>query len=191
MGYTFSKHALERYASRMQDYDSQIDVTVFIASRNEEIKERLTKLIEHSKLVYTGRSTTDYNKEIVDVYLNRDGWVIIIDHKKSNVITIFQITLGLDDDFDKEYLNRIFEKLDEITKSREDKLTSINVTENTYKDIVQDNEKQINEVRTQLKNLEKIKSSYEEVLSNLKIERDMADKELRSFIAKLLGKKVF
>lgn len=191
MTYTYSKHALQRFAERMKDYDSQIDVSVFIANHNEEIKERINKLIEYSDLIYTGRSTVDYNKEIVDVYLNKDGWVVIIDHKKNNVITIFNISLGLDEELDRIYLEKVDTNLKQLRVKREEKLETIDKSEKAYQEILDENKKLENELRTQLKNLEKQDEAYQEVIKSLQTDRDIADKELRSFIAKILGKKVF
>ena len=85
MGFTFSKHAIERYAERIQEC-SPTELAGFIALKSEEIKERITKMITYSELVYTGKSKNEYNKSIVDVYLHNDGWVVIVDHNTNNVL---------------------------------------------------------------------------------------------------------
>lgn len=188
---TFSKHALQRYCERCQDYDSMIDINVFLATRTEEVKERITKLIEYSELIYTGKSTTDWNNSVVDVYLNKSGWVVIVDHKKNNVITLYNITLGLDTELDRQYLDKISEKLIQLKDAEETALLGIAAQEQTYTDILNENRALENELRSQLKALEEQDAVYEDVIKSLHTSRTLAEKERRDFIAKILGKKVF
>lgn len=189
--YTFSKHCLQRYAERMQDYDSAIDINVFIASHGDDIKERIIKLIEYSEHIYCGKSTSEYNQAIVDVYLNKNGWAIIVDHKKNNVITMYRITLNLDDELDKEYLLKISNRLSLLKEKEETNLMGIAAQEETYTAILTDNMQLENELRSQLKALEEQDKAYKEVIESLHTSRVMAEKPRREFIARILGRKVF
>ena len=190
MGFTFSKHAIERYAERIQEC-SPAELAGFIALKSEEIKERITKMITYSELVYTGKSKNEYNKSIVDVYLHNDGWVVIVDHNTNNVITLYKICLGLDEEFDKMYVERILEKLGKIKEDRSIRLKEIEDSEEQYKSAIEENDRLIIELRTRLNQLEAVNEDLQKVIDDLTISRELADSDLKDMIAKLLGRKVF
>lgn len=185
-----SAHARERFAERIMDKDSKVDVTLFIQQHEQKIKEDIFKMIQYGKLLYSGKSTCEFNKQSVDVYLN-GTWVVIIDIAKSNVITIYSIDLGLGNDFNNEYIRQLSAKLDAVKENFETINIGIQTQKQTYSSIIKENNDQINEYKTFIKNLEKQNQGYQEVIDSLDADKIIAEKEIRDVIATFIGKKVF
>jgi hypothetical protein len=185
-----SAHAKERYSERIMDKDNKIDVTLFVQQHEQKIKEDIFKMIQYGKLLYSGKSTCEFNKQPVDVYLN-GTWVIIVDITKSNVITLYTIDLGLGNDFNNKYIEMLSAKLDAAKDSFETINIGIKTQKETYSSIIKENTEQINEYKTFIKNLEKQNQGYQDVIDSLDADRIIAEKEVRDIIATFIGKKVF
>lgn len=185
-----SNHAKERYAERIMDKDNKADVLVFIQKNEQKIKEDIFKMITYGELLYSGKPTVDYNKQPVDIFL-KDTWVIIVDIAKQNVVTLYSIDLGLGDEFNKEYINRLLEKLKQAKERHEEALIGINTQTETYNSIIKENIEQINNYRQIVKNLEKQNQGYMDVIESLRIENTAAERGVRDVIATMIGKKVF
>ena len=185
-----SNHVKERYAERIMDKDNKADVLVFIQKNEQKIKEDIFKMITYGELLYSGKPTVDYNKQPVDIFL-KDTWVIIVDIAKQNVVTLYSIDLGLGDEFNKEYINRLLEKLKQAKERHEEALIGINTQTETYNSIIKENIEQINNYRQIVKNLEKQNQGYMDVIESLRIENTAAERGVRDVIATMTGKKVF
>lgn len=185
-----SNHAKERYAERIMDKDNKTDINVFIQKNEQKIKEDIFKMITYGELLYSGRPTVDYNKQLVDIFL-KDTWVIIIDIAKQNVITLYSIDLGLGDDFNKEYINKLLEKLSSAKQRYEEAQIGINTQIETYNTIVKENIDMINDYRSKIKILEKQNQGYLDVIDTLRVENTAAEREVRDVVAVMIGKKVF
>ena len=185
-----SNHAKERYAERIMDKDNKADVLVFIQKNEQKIKEDIFKMITYGELLYSGKPTVDYNKQPVDIFL-KDTWVIIVDIAKQNVVTLYSIDLGLGDEFNKEYIDRLLEKLKQAKERHEEALIGINTQTETYNSIIKENIEQINNYRQIVKNLEKQNQGYMDVIESLRIENTAAERGVRDVIATMTGKKVF
>ena len=177
-----SNHAKERYAERIMDKDNKADINVFIQKNEQKIKEDIFKMITYGELLYSGRPTVDYNKQPVDIFL-KDAWVIIVDIAKQNVITLYSIDFGLGDDFNKEYINKLLEKLSSAKQRYEEA--------QIYNTIVKENIDMINDYRSKIKILEKQNQGYLDVIDTLRVENTAAEREVRDVVAVMTGKKVF
>ena len=185
-----SNHAKERYSERIMDKDNKADMLVFIQKNEQKIKEDIFKMITYGELLYSGKPTVDYNKQPVDIFL-KDTWVVIVDIAKQNVITLYSIDLGLGDEFNKQYIEKLLEKLKQAKERHEEALIGINTQIDTYNTIIKENVDQINEWRRIIKSLENQNQGYLEVIDNLRVENTAAERGVRDVIAVMTGKKVF
>ena len=185
-----SNHAKERYSERIMDKDNKADMLVFIQKNEQKIKEDIFKMITYGELLYSGKPTVDYNKQPVDIFL-KDTWVVIVDITKQNVITLYSIDLGLGDEFNKQYIEKLLEKLKQAKERHEEALIGINTQIDTYNTIIKENVDQINEYRRIIKSLENQNQGYLEVIDNLRVENTVAERGVRDVIAVMTGKKVF
>jgi len=185
-----STHAKERYALRIMDKDSKADVTVFIAQHEQKIKEDIYKMIQYGTLLFSGKSPHEFNKQPVDIFLN-GTWVVIVDIAKCNVVTLYSIDLGLGNEFNQEYINKLMQKLNAAKESYNTVNLGIQTQKETYSSIIKENTDQINEYKQFIKNLEKQNQAYTDVVESLETDRIIAEKDIRDIIATMIGKKIF
>lgn len=186
----FSTHSKERYAERIMDKDSKTDIAVYVSQHEQKIKEDIFKMIQYGTLLYSGKSVSEYNKQPVDVFLN-GTWVIIVDIAKANVITLYTIDLGLGNEFNQEYINKLMQKLNAAKEEYEAVAIGIQTQAETYSSIIKENTEQINEYRGLIKALEQQNQAYTDVIESLETDRIVAEKDIRDIIATFIGKKVF
>ena len=185
-----SQHSKERYSERIMDKDTKSDIAVFIAQHEQKIKEDIYKMIEYGTLLFSGKPNYEYNKQPVDIFLN-GTWVIIVDIAKCNVITLYSIDLGVGSEFNQEYINKLMNKLNAAKDEYDTVNIGIQTQKETYSSIIKENNEQINELKTMIKNLEKQNQAYLDVIESLDTDRIVAEKEIRDIIATMIGKKIF
>lgn len=187
---TISKHAEERYAERIMDKNNKVDMHIFILNNKDKIKIDILKMIEFGVYIYSGKSTCNYNNTTVEIYLN-GTWVIIIDPNKNNVITLYSIDLGLGNDFNKEYINKLLDKLNIEKNNFIIAQEDIKNQSQIYTNNITDNENIIADYKKIIKSLEEQNEGYKQVISELKTKERIAEQGVRDVIAILIGKKVF
>ena len=189
--YNISAHAKQRYAERIMGKEDDLDINRFVVLNEEKIKTDINKLIHYGELIYTGRqSQKDGKGNIVDVYL-KDCWVVLADNKAKNVITLFKIDLGLDDEFNKAYISKMIEKLNIYKEALEHTKQQVELESNTYKTLIDDAEIQIKEYRTMIKNLEELCVGYKTIIDNNNVKVAQANKDVVDIVNTLVGKKEF
>ena len=186
----FSLHSKERYAERIMDKDNKSDIAVFIAQHEKKIKEDIFKMIEYGTLLFTGKPNYDFNKQPVDIFLN-GTWVIIVDIAKCNVVTLYSIDLGLGNEFNAEYINKLLDKLNIAQKKCDAAAFHIMEQTNMYGQLIHENMEQITEYKRIIDALQSENQAYNDVIDNLAADKLVAEKEVRDIIATMIGKKVF
>ena len=190
--FTISKHATERYSERIMGKDNNGDINRFIASNEEKIKTDINKMLHYGELIYTGTQTQKDGKSggLVDVYLS-GLWVILVNAKTNNVITLYKIDLGLDDDFNKSYVSKMVEKLNAYKEVLEETQQFVQNESNTYKRMIADAEHQIKEYKAMIKNLEELCSGYKLILDNNVVKVTKANRDVADVINTLVNKREF
>lgn len=186
-----STHAKERYAARIMDRESRIEINSFIVEHEDKIKNDIKKMIEYGELLYSGKPTSDiYERKPVDIYQN-GLWIVIVDQNKNNVITLYSIDLGVGDEMNRQYVGKLLDKLAVAKTNLEAVKAEIDSQSNDYKDIITQNEAIIAENRRVTKLLEEQNQSYRGVIDGLQAKVAMADRDVRDIVAVMIGKKVF
>ena len=188
--YNISAHAKQRYAERIMGKEDT-DVNRFVTLNENKIKTDINKLIQYGQLIYTGKqSQKDGNGNIVDVFL-KDCWVVIADSRIKNVITLYKIDLGLDDEFNKAYISKMMEKLNANKETLENTKQQVQTESNTYREMINDAEAQIKEYRGMIKNLEELSIGYKTVIDNNCVKIAQANRDVVEVLNTLIGKKEF
>ena len=182
-----SKHAEERYAERIIDYDEKIDRNIFITQHKEKIEKDLNKMKEYGQLLYSGKSLKD-NKTTVDIYL-KDTWVLLVDKEKDLLITVYKVDLKVDEEFTKEYITKILAKLEEAVKEYSQVEEETDNQINTYRELVKDNDVAIIEHRKIAKSLEEQNEGYKNLIVSLNANKKIADDKVRDVLMILTGNK--
>lgn len=190
--YTISEHAKSRYASRIMGKDDKGEVNRFIVMNEEKIKTDINKMIRYGDLIYTGTQTSSKNPKgnIIDVFL-KDCWIVLADSKAKNVITLYKIDLGLDDEFNKSYISRMIEKLNEYKEIANSTKEHVDSESSTYRELIDEAELQIKEYKTMIKNLEDLCDGYRTIINNNHVLVSKANKDVADVLNTLVGKKEF
>ena len=193
MEHTISRHAMERYAERIMGKEGTLDANYFITTHEDKIKTDINKLIEFGTLIYSGKQNKKDAKNpnaIINVYL-KDCWVVLVNSNTKNVITLYKIDLGLDEEFNKSYIGRMLEKL----REQQDIFNAVQAeTEEesiTYRDLIEDAETQIKYYRSMIKNLENLCVGYKTIIDNNRVKVDQASKGVVDVLNTLIGKREF
>jgi flagellar capping protein FliD len=189
--YTVSRHCMERYAERIMKKEEAVDINRFITLNEEKIKTDVNKLITFGQLIFSGKQSHKEGKgNIIDVYL-RDCWVVLVDNRAKNVVTLYKISLGLDEDFNKVYIAKMLEKLDATKAALEETKQQVQAESDSYKEIINDTEAQIKDYRAMIKNLEELCTGYRTIIDNNIVKIAQANKDVIEVVNTLIGKKEF
>lgn len=168
-----------------------IDANRFVTLNEKKIKTDINKLIQYGDLIFTGKQSNKDNKgNVVDVYL-KDCWVILVDSKAQNVITLYKIDLGLDDEFTRTYIAKMIEKLNANKEVLEGVQKQVQEESDTYKEMINNAETQIKEYRSMIKNLEELCVGYRTIIDNNIVKLAQANKSVTEVINALVNKREF
>lgn len=184
-----TKHAMSRYAERIAGKDELIDINIYIAQNEDKIVEDINKMCEHSELIYTGKVGNRDNNP-VNVYLS-GTWILLTDLTETKVITLYKVEFNVGEDFNKQFIQKILDKLAEDKKILEEKRAEINTEKSAYEQIIKDNEDMINEYRGTIKMLERNNADYRDAIESMNARCVAAELAVKRDIESLVMKKEF
>ena len=189
--YKISRHAQERYAERIMGKENEVDINRFITLNEEKIKTDIHKLINFGTIIYSGKqSQKDGKGNVIDVYLN-GCWVVLVDNKSKNVVTLYKIDLGLDEEFNKAYVSKMMEKLATYKEVLENTKQQVQEESNTYREMINNAEAQIKEYRSMIKNLEELSIGYKMIVDNNNVKVAQASRDVADVLNQMIGKREF
>ena len=187
--YTILAHCKTRYAERIMGKEG-VDVNRFVVLNEDKIKTDINKMIEYGTLIYQGAQSQKNGKKVIDVYL-QNCWVIFVDGKDKEVITLYKIDLGLGDEFNKIYVSKMLEKINANKKVLESIQQQVQEESDAYKVLINDAETQIKEYKTMIKNLEELCEGYKLIINNNNVKVAQANKDVADVVNTLVNKKEF
>jgi hypothetical protein len=185
--YNISKHAQQRYAERIMSKEGKGDIAVYISSNAEKICNDVNKMIDYGRLVYSG--DTESSGQIHDVYMS-DTWIVITDPKSQKVVTLYSIDLGVGDEFNKNYIKLLLERLDEAKERFAEKDKELSERVREWQAQIDENKEKITELRQTANGLEKANENLMVVINDYQIQRYAAEQEVREIVRTLTGKKI-
>lgn len=187
-----TRHAKERYAERVMDKSSNHDIQKFINEHEQKIHDDIEKMIAFGTLIYSGKQTQKDNKSsnIIDVYVN-GCWIILFDSANENVITLYKVDLGADEEFNNTYVQKMMERITEAKALYEEVQSGVTTENAEYKVLIEENIAQINLYRNYIKNLEELNAGYKAIIDNNIVKINMANTAVGAVVNKLIGKKEF
>lgn len=184
---SFTTHILERYVERTMNKSGN-DIKTYLAQNEDIIKERLLMLYNSAEFLWSGK-IKEHN--FTHFYINKDGWVIVVDQGGKKLITVYKIDLELDSDFNKIYVSKVKEKIESMNNLLEEKQQILSV----------EKEKNLKEIECLQKEntLHKEKIEYNNsVITTLKQENEnmtkecnLLEKEQHHIIEKFLNARIF
>lgn len=189
--YRISKHAEERYVERIMNKDNKNDIIRFISENKDKIKTDINKMIQYGECIFIGKqSQKDGKGNVLNVYLN-GCWVVLVDIKSELVVTLYKIDLGLDDEFNKIYISKVMEKINEKKRVLEDVMLQTTAETEMYREMIDSTEAQIREYKTMINNLEELCNGYAAIINNNHVKVSQANKEVAEIVNTLIGKREF
>lgn len=182
-----TQHCKERYAERIMGREGRGDIAVFAAQNQEKIETDINKLCEYGQIIYTGQLR---DKNPINVILN-GTWVLLADKDMQKAITMYKIDFGLGEEFNKEFVNKM---LDKIAKCKEEYGKALNEKEkqkSEYEEIMNDLTQKANEYRRMAKNLDAQVAAYKELISGASEEVFSKENDFKQAIMELVCKKEF
>lgn len=184
--YNITTHAQERFVERMMNKDNYTDIRRHIEKHACDIEERINKLINYGQLIFEGK----IGKYNLCKYFYKDYWVVAVDPKTKNVITLYKINLG-DDEVNDLFVNKMLARI----KNEQDKLKDIEETaKNTVSSLresIEDTNNEIAYYRKMIKSLEEVNDSYNILIKNANLEVEKQNKEISNLVEILIAKKQF
>lgn len=184
---TITQHCAERYAERIMGREEKSDIAVYVAQNKEKIETDINKLYQYGNYIYTG-SLKDHN--VVNVYVN-GTWVLLTDKENKRAVTMYKIDFGLGEEFNKEFVNRMLDKISETGKKCASTLREIDEEKKRYQEMVADFEQQANEYRKIANNLDKQVKAYSDIISVMDDRGKSALEDLKQSVMQLVCKKEF
>ena len=191
MEYNISKHAMERYAERIMDRDHKVDVNRYVLENESKIKEDINKMIEFGQIIYCGKQTKENKKQTIISVFVKDCWIVLVDVNSGVVITLYKVDLGLDDEFNKLYVNKMLDSLERANEVLHTTESEVKEEANTYNALIADNESMINDYKSNIKALEELNTAYSEVIDKSRVKLSIAEEKVIEIVNKLIGKKEF
>lgn len=189
--YKISAHCEQRYAERIMEKDTCYNINKFINDNKTKIKEDINKMINYGTLLYVGKqSQKDGKGNVINVYV-KDLWIILVDVKAGVVVTLYKIDFGAGEDWDKGYVARMMEKINNAKKSLEDTQLEVQIESNMYRDLIAEAEAQINEYKIMIKNLENMCDGYKLIIDNNLVKVSEANRKVADIVNKMINKREF
>lgn len=189
--YKISEHCKKRYAERIMSKDDNHDINKFIVDNDDKIKTDVNKLITYGEIIFQGKqSQKDGKGKVLNVYL-KDVWVVLVDSSSNTVVTLYRIDLGCGDEFNLQYISKMLDKLNQNKENLTSVLLEIEEESKTYKELIDSAQSQINEFKSNIKNLEALCSSYQTIIDNNRVKVSHAQREVADVVNTLIGKREF
>ncbi len=184
-----TNHAMTRYAERIAGRDALIDINIYISQNKDKIVDDINKMCEHSEFIYSGR-VGNRDNNAVNVYLS-GTWVILTDLNNSKVITLYKVEFNVGEEFNKQFINKILEKLTHDKEVLEAKKAEVADEKAAYEQIIKDNKEVINEYRGIIKRLERNNDDYEDVIKGIEAQYAAAELAVKRDVEDLVMRKEF
>lgn len=149
--YIPSQHAAERFAERVWGCTTQPEKIKQANLRSEEIRTFLNKLCTYGKCVYRGK-IRQYNECLV---YKKDNWIVLVSPSNNKIITCYPIKLGLDEEFDKKFVDGMTKKLEKATERKLEIEIKTEESNKEFKQKIKENNDKITELKSIIKSLEK------------------------------------
>lgn len=193
MGVVLTQHIKERYAERLRDKKDKSSIAIFIAQNEERIQKDIEKMLEFGEIIYSGKTfqtSKSGNNGIVDIYLCH-LWILHVDRDTNTVITMYPIDLGLGKEFNDSYVQKVKEKISDLTAERDKVLEDVRKENDDLLELINENDAQIKDHTKIAKSLQEQNDTYRDMISLNNSKVSVAEDSLRLVISKLIGKKAF
>jgi hypothetical protein len=188
--YKITEHARQRYVERVIGKTDILEVNRYIASNGDKIAEDINKLLKYAKEVYRGKNPRPNKINTSDiVVLMKDAWVLIVGKDNNNLVTLFKLGLGVNDEkLDAMYADRLAEQLEQVqTEITEERKRTLSENE-IFRENIKENNALIAKKQKEIKVLEAQNDGYNKVINGNNEKNKMLDDKLDVVMDKIVSK---
>lgn len=178
-----SNHAMDRYKERVRNDDTN----VLDEETKKKYTEELKKLYLSSELVYSGIIGHSTNE--VDVYLNKNGWVLLLAKNQKQVITLYKVDLNVgDDDLNQVYIDKSLAQIKSIIEDGKRISDEVDTNKVLYLDEIEKNKVLIKELKAQLDMLAARNESLADLVKTEDVKNYQSKVKLRNVLENYMVK---
>lgn len=149
-------HAYERYVERVKGRKTPQEILNIIRDNKEKFTKELKFLYLSSETIYHGAIGGNKNNN-TDVLANPDGWLLIYDRDKKNLVTLYKIELGTGDpDFDRQYVKLALAQIAELKKKSQEAVAERKKVDDEIDFKIMETQERINQLKAIIDNEQKI-----------------------------------
>lgn len=184
--YNITNHAYERYAERMVGRDNPTDIRTYLNAHRQDVNDRINKLINYGNLIYEGK-LRDY--PINQIYFN-DSWVIVVDPKNNNVITLYKIDFGIES-VNELFIKEMLDKIQSLNEELQEVKVIVAKSNEEILDTISNNTEEIKYHKSVIKSLEITNESLNNVVKESNVKIKLKEKEMSDLIDLFVSRKKF
>lgn len=184
--YNITNHAYERYAERMTGRDNPTDIRTYLNAHKQDVNDRINKLINYGNLIYEGK-LRDY--PINQIYFN-DSWVIMVDPKNNNVITLYKIDFGIES-VNELFIKEMLDKIQSLNEELQEVKVIVAKSNEEILDTISNNTEEIKYHKSVIKSLEITNESLNNVVKESNVKIKLKEKEMSDLIDLFVSRKKF
>lgn len=177
-----TEHAKKRFAERIMDKNSPLDINKFILEHQSEIKERIEKMVMFGTSIYKGK-LRDYN--ITEIFIN-GSWAVILDKDLKKVITLYKVDLGCSEELNEAYVSEMMNKILSTKQRYEEKRQQNQENNQQLSNSIKDYQNKIKELKKMMNEYQKCIDGMEMIISNNAVELSFIDQEFKNLVEKLV-----
>lgn len=103
----------QRYVELHKTFTDRQELRRYIVLYEQDIIQNIRKMLQFGEIIYTGKNFEAKDNKIIHIILN-GAWLVFVGKDSQTAITMYKIDLGLDEDFNKDYIQKFLEKLKSI-----------------------------------------------------------------------------
>lgn len=171
-----TEHCYNRYKERVRNVGNEQDIKI-------EIK----KLFISSNCYYEGQIGKSTNN--VKVFINRNGWVFIVDKDGKTLITLYKVDLNVDsDEVNQMYVDKALEKITLYNTMYNEAFEDAKKEQSNYSNEIKGIDTQIEEYENVIRQLKKRKDALFQVSNTSTAKSNALKVELRNILEDFIVK---
>lgn len=175
-------HAYERYAERVKGRKTPQEISIIVRDNKEKFTKELKFLYLSSETIYHGAIGGNKNNN-TDVMANPDGWLLIYDRDKKNLVTLYKIELGTGDpDFDRQYVKLALAQIAKLKEKSQEAIAERKKADDDIDYKILEAQEHINQLKAIIDNEQKLIDGLKLVKNGNKTKEQQAFYDYRNAV---------
>lgn len=183
-----SEHCKQRYVECIKNITDRQEICRYITVNEDEVIQNIRKMLQYGEIIYTGKNFEVKDNKIIHIVLN-GTWLVFVGKDSPTAITMYKIDLGLDEDFNKDYVKKFLDKLKGIDQEYQKQEENIRNSVLEMNQEIETCDVKIEEHQKMIRDYENRKAGINESKESLAVYLNEIDLKRRDIIGRLICKK--